>query len=152
MGSYLSYEMLENGLYFMDFYNYIPNTAKSFLYTYMVIFKVVHTLSAQFSHLQQQMFLTSQTFIYNGISLCHQSPSWLLTTSRMRLRPIALMYHPLPPVILGDSITKHLNFSQGQRHEKGTFGYNLPGERHSISEISMKINVLGFKMSSSTVG
>ena len=32
-------------------------------------------------------------------------------------------------VILGYSNTKHLNFSQGQRHEKGTFGYNLPGER-----------------------
>ena len=54
-------------------------------------------------------------------------------------------------VILGNSNTKHLNFSQGQRHEKVTLGYNLPEERHSISMILMKTNVFAFKMSSSTV-
>ena len=32
-------------------------------------------------------------------------------------------------IILGDSNTKHLKFSSGQRGEKGTFGYNMPGER-----------------------
>ena len=43
-------------------------------------------------------------------------------------------------IILGDSNTKHLNFSGGQRQEKGAFGYRLPGERietfhiHDIDE------------------
>ena len=32
-------------------------------------------------------------------------------------------------IILGDSNTKHLKFSSGQHKERGTFGYNMPGER-----------------------
>ena len=32
-------------------------------------------------------------------------------------------------VILGDSNTKHLKFSTGERGEKGTFGYRMPGKR-----------------------
>ena len=32
-------------------------------------------------------------------------------------------------IIMGDSNSKHLRFSSGQRGEKGTFGYALPGER-----------------------
>ena len=32
-------------------------------------------------------------------------------------------------VILGDSNTKHLKLSTGERGEKGTFGYSMPGKR-----------------------
>ena len=32
-------------------------------------------------------------------------------------------------LILGDSNTKHLKFGSGKQGEKGTFGYNLPGNR-----------------------
>lgn len=32
-------------------------------------------------------------------------------------------------IILGDSNTKHLKFSSGQQREKGTFGFNMPGQR-----------------------
>ena len=39
-------------------------------------------------------------------------------------------------IIIGDSNTKHLKFSTGQHREKGTFGYNMPGERVETFHIS----------------
>ena len=39
-------------------------------------------------------------------------------------------------ITIGDSNTKHLKFSTGQHREKGTFGYNMPGERVETFHIS----------------
>ena len=39
-------------------------------------------------------------------------------------------------IIIGDSNTKHLKFSTGKHREKGTFGYNMPGERVETFHIS----------------
>ena len=39
-------------------------------------------------------------------------------------------------IIIGDSNTNYLKFSTGQLHEKGTFRYNMTGERVETLHIS----------------
>ena len=54
----------------------------------------------------------------------------LLNTTRysITLRSVGKNYKN-STIIIGDSNTKHLKFSSGQHKERGTFGYNMPGER-----------------------
>ena len=57
-----------------------------------------------------------------------KEPSDLSTRYSITLRSVGKNYKNAT-VIIGDSNTKHLKFSQGKAKEIGTFGYMLPGKR-----------------------
>ena len=50
--------------------------------------------------------------------------------------PFDLLVKTSKTIIIGDSNTNYLKFSTGQLHEKGTFRYNMTGERVETFHIS----------------